>query len=673
LINSAKLIHFIKNLNMDGQARINILLEVRDRARAGMAAARNHINRNVAEIRSNIASLRGGTVNAFRSMVSSVPGLGTAIGMLKNPITIVVAAVTMLIGVYSKASAMAAQFDSAMRKANVTAQETGEGYRKMSADILEAAASSNMAGATQQAPEAFNKLISSGLTKDASLEALNPTLEAAKAGYTDVATVAKAAAATMSSSGANVTRTYDVLFATLNKGNAEFADIANYLPKIIPGAKDAGFELEQVAGAYAFLTAQGMNAEASSTGLMNVFKALKDNDIINGSKSKMGLKRLGIDVFDAQGKTKALVDVMEQLRGKMDGLNNDQKVKFLDQIGFDQEAGTAIASFTQNMDKLRDTVNFTTNSAGQLKAAIEAAGSPMDSWDQIGNRIDATFIQVGTTVNESLGSIGTWLAPIVDNVLPKLGSIFSGIWEVVSSIAEVIFAIPKAIIEWANKSELVSDIFSLIGTILTGLKDAIVWVADKISWLFDHTIKPILDAVEWLYGKIKGLFTEGAKESKAAAVEQYNAMSPDERDKMRYDDPKRFAEINQWVEDGKSQEQKDGEAAMLANDRKVWEEAMLADDAKRAAAKNLLATNRFNNTMKTGDKGGGKKKTDEKGVGISGGQQTRIININKVAMIEGDFISNHQDFANMSKSDIEKWLEQMFARFNANMAKSYSQ
>ncbi len=658
---------------MDGQARINILLEIRDRAKAGMAAAKNHINKNVADIKGRIASLKDGTVNAFRSMSSSVPGLGNAIGLLKNPITLVVAAVTILIGVYTKASAMAAQFDSAMRKANVTAQETGAGYRKMSADILEAAASSNMAGATQQAPEAFNKLISSGLTKDASLEALKPTLEAAKAGYTDVATVAKAAAATMSSSGANVTRTYDVLFATLNKGNAEFADIANYLPKIIPGAKDAGFELEQVAGAYAFLTAQGMNAEASSTGLMNVFKALKDNDIINGTNTKMGLKRLGIDVFDAQGKTKSLVDIMEQLRGKMDGLNNDQKVKFLAQIGFDQEAGTAIASFTQNMDKLRDTVNFTTNSAGQLKAAIEAAGSPMDSWDQIGNRIDATFIQVGTTVNQTLGSIGTWLAPIVDNVLPKMASIFSGIWEVVSSIGSAIMAIPKTMMEWANKSELVSDIFKAIGTVMGAIKDAIVFFADKISWIYEHTMKPIFDAIEWIYKKVKGWATESMNDARSAAAERFNAMTPQERENMRYNDPKRFAALSQAVQDSKSQAQKDGEAAMLANDRKGWEAGMAADDAKKAAAKNLLATSRFNTNMKSGDKGGGKKKGDEKGVGISGGQQTRIININKVAMIEGDFISNHQDFANMSKADIEKWLEQMFARFNANMAKSYSQ
>ena len=55
-----------------------------------------------------------------------------------------------------------------------------------------------------------------------------------------------------------------MLFATVNKGNAKFNDVAQYLPKIIPQAKAAGFALHETAGAWAYLTAQGMTARTKT-------------------------------------------------------------------------------------------------------------------------------------------------------------------------------------------------------------------------------------------------------------------------------------------------------------------------------------------------------------------------------------------------------------------------
>jgi TP901 family phage tail tape measure protein len=615
---------------MTGKGKVSVLLALENKLQKGMGNAKAYLKQNVADMQSKLDGLAS-------KVGSSFSNAGSILGKFAGTATVALAVITALAAGYSKAGQMAEEFDGQMRKANVTLQESSGDLKQTSGKVLGIAGNSKVKGATQQAPDAFNILVSSGMDKALALDTLKPTLEAAKAGFTDVAVVAKAAASTINSSGIqDATKVYDILFATLNKGNAEFQDIAQYLPKIIPGAKDAGFELQQVAGAFAFLTAQGQTAEASTTGLMNVFKSLKDNDIINGTNTKLGLKGLGIDIFDATGKTKSLVEIMTMLQGKVNGLTNEQRVRFFDQIGFDMEASTAIASMTQNMEKLKDTIDFTTNSGGQLGKAIEAAGSPMDSWVQMGNMTDETFIKVGQTVNETVGRLGEWLAPIAENILPKIGNLFSGIWTFVSKVGEMLFAVPKAIIEWANKSELVSDIFKGIEWVVKGVYDIIVWVVDKITWLYDHTLKPILDAVDWLYTKIKGGL---GFETKADAP-------------------------------AKTQAQIDGEKAMAATDAKYYADAQQKYDDKTTKIKGEKTFAMLN--KKQAFKTPAKKESTRQASGITGGQQTRYITINGLNLINGDFISKNPEFAQMNQQQLEQWLAGLFNRMMIGLGRSAS-
>ncbi|WP_407512895.1 hypothetical protein, partial [Elizabethkingia miricola] len=56
----------------------------------------------------------------------------------------------------------------------------------------------------EEIPKAFGRIISAGLDVNQSMQALEPTLRAAKAGFTDIETVASAGIATMMSSGKDI-------------------------------------------------------------------------------------------------------------------------------------------------------------------------------------------------------------------------------------------------------------------------------------------------------------------------------------------------------------------------------------------------------------------------------------------------------------------------------------
>lgn len=502
-----------------GIAKIQLLLELKNKLQRGMNVAKKYISDNVKEMKSKLSSLKNDHIEAFKSMRDEIPLFGRAMDILGNPYIRMIVGLTALVGVYMKASAMASQWDKSMAKANVTANLSKPELKALSDQILEIGARN--ATDLMQVPEAFNKIISAGLDVKTSLDTLEPTLQAAKAGFTDVETTAKAAVSVMNSSGImDANRVYDILFATLNKGNAEFADIAQYLPKIIPMARQAGLSLEQVAGAYAYLTAQGMSAENSATSLQNVFKALSDQQIIFGTNTKKGLQGLGIQVFDATGKMKPLLDIITQLRDKTAGMSDAKKVSFFDQIGFDMEAGTAIASMTQDVNKLKDIIDFTTNSTGQLKQAMENAKTSGDSWVIMGNQLNKTMIQIGQPVNETFAKLGEVLLPRVISGLLFVKDVFVLIWQGISPIIEYLGFVFKII------SDIIIATFKWIDA-MGLMKPVIIGLIATISPLLAAFIA-IVEGMKWIASRSQSI-VETAKQkagenNKKAADDAYTEM-----------------------------------------------------------------------------------------------------------------------------------------------------
>ncbi len=343
---------------------------------------------------------------AMDAISSKFPGVGNAIGMLTNPYMLAAAGAAAVVSVGYKATSMALDWQSGLAKVNVTAQLTQKELSGLSDQLLDIG-KQNIAP-IEQIPESFNKIISAGLDVKTSLDVLDPSLKAAKAGFADVGEVAKSAVAVMNSSGRDINTVYDVLFATLNKGNAEFPDIAQYLPKLIPMARNAGFALGETAGAWAYLTAQGQTSERATTLSQNAMKALADPDRIKA------FKQMGINLYDSTGKIKPLVNIIDQLATKTKGLSDLSRAKFFGKIGLDQEAAGLFASAPQDAEKFRQTIDFTTNSQGQLSEAYKNSMTPLDSWHQVTNLIKGNMIELGMKALPVITAIGEGVLDVIN-------------------------------------------------------------------------------------------------------------------------------------------------------------------------------------------------------------------------------------------------------------------
>lgn len=416
--------------------KLQLILEMKNQMSAGFKSAKQMVMKEVGEMKSSVKSLKQTTDDTMRgvghkisqwmggirdkvrteaasikdiigqTITNNVPGAGGLIDMIPGgKAALIAGGIGLITAAGIKATHMAAEWDKGMAKVNVTAQLQRKELRSLS-DEMKVIAGRN-AGVFEDVPVAFNKIISSGLDVNQSMKLLEPTLKAAKAGFTDVETVAGAAVSVMASSGLeDANRLYDILFATLNKGNAEFQDIATYLPKIIPMARQAGISLEETAGGMAYLTAQGFKAEAAATGLQNVFKSFSDGNFIKGFES------IGIKLFDAEGKMRGLMPIVADLKKAMAGLTDQQRLMKFDKIGLDQEASGALASMIQDYEKLGSIINFVTNSQGEFNNAIKNGETAMDGWEVSTNRL-----------KQSMTELGEVLLPLVDLFSRGVGGI----------------------------------------------------------------------------------------------------------------------------------------------------------------------------------------------------------------------------------------------------------
>lgn len=392
-------------------------------------------------LRDKLNGVKTAAKEAFAKLREDLPILDQAVKFLTNPIGAAVTTITAVGGAIKSAVTSAMDWQKGMAEINVTAGLTQTELAKLSDQMLDIGAQ-NVAP-LEEVPGAFNKIISAGLDAKTALASLDPTLKAAKAGFVDIETVAKAGTSVMNSAGVKdlvaendivdatgkvitkkgeviktaIEQVYDTLFATMQKGSASMSEIAAYLPTIVPTAKNAGVSLEQASGAFAFMTAQGVNAASAATLLNGAFNSLSNPKLLGNFKA------IGVEIYDADGKMRSMPEIVDALAKSLDGLSDSAKAEKLASLGLDQTSAQAFAVMTQSADKFRDTLDATANSTGALSESYKNSMTAADHWGIAINNIKKLLVQAGQFVLPLITKVGEWAADITANIVPALKSV----------------------------------------------------------------------------------------------------------------------------------------------------------------------------------------------------------------------------------------------------------
>jgi len=594
----------------NGVSKLQLLIDLKNKLKVGLDQAKNQVAKACGSMQGKLNAFKKSNIDLFNAIEDRVPGVGNAISMLTNPYILVTAAVLSAGAAVYKFTAMANKWHEGLAEINVTAGLTQSELSGLSDKLLEIGGR-NVAP-IEEVPAAFNRIISAGLDVKTSLDALEPTLRASKAGFTDIETTAMAAVSVMNSSGRSVTEVYDVLFETVKAGNANFKDIAQYLPKIIPMARNAGLALGETAGAYAFLTAQGQTSERATTLTQNAMKALADPDRI------AAFKKMGLNLYDAKGKIKPLVDIIDLLNKKTAGLSDLSRANFYGRLGMDSEAASFFAASTQDAGKLRRIIDEVTNSQGALGRAYTDSLTPLESWHKVQNAIKVEMIKIGDIFLPIVSKMGDKVLGFINyfkelwknselfrDSIKLLGVFFSHAINVSLIPLKLAFNIAKAV--WSFIVFMADEMSNLISK-FTGIEGG-------FTALYNH-IRPFL---MWIYDFVKQIGS--------ILVDVFSGKWGGLKDKITAFKMPDMADIRHRIE----------------------VENKPSGDFAGVPGANKPTTGNNNSSLLTGVQS------------IASGSQTKSITINIDSFIKG-FTPASESVNKMNKDELERWITEMFLR-----------
>ena len=233
---------------------------------------------------------------------------------------------------------------------------------------------------------------------------LSGALDLAASGNLSVADSAEAAATAMTQfglKGADVPHIADLLAAGAGKAQGEVSDMAAALNQSGLVASQFGISIEDTVGSLTAFAAAGLQGSDSGTSFKTMLQRLANPS----DEAANEMKRLGINVYDAQGQFVGMTSFAEQLKTKLGGLTDAQRNASLAIIGgadavrplnvLYKEGGAGISNWVSQV-----------NDAGY---AAETAGKRMDNlkgdFEQFTGSLQTGLIQSGSGANSLLRDI----------------------------------------------------------------------------------------------------------------------------------------------------------------------------------------------------------------------------------------------------------------------------
>jgi TP901 family phage tail tape measure protein len=257
-----------------------------------------------------------GTGDAERSVASlaaTLRNVGTTMSLaLSAP----------LAGLAAAGLVATAGFETSMNQLQVIAGATEAQMQSMQDAALELGAATSFSSG--EAAEGMLELAKAGLSTDQVLASIGGTLDLAAAGGLSVAQAAEISANALNTFGLNASeagRVADMLAAAANSSSVEVTDMAMGMQ--MAGAVFAANQvpIEDLSTAIALLGNNGIKGSDAGTSLKTMLMRLTAPT----DEAAAVMRRLGIQVYNADGSMRGFEDIVGQLESSTSGLTDEQR------------------------------------------------------------------------------------------------------------------------------------------------------------------------------------------------------------------------------------------------------------------------------------------------------------------------------------------------------------
>jgi TP901 family phage tail tape measure protein len=679
---------------MDGQAKVQLILELKDRLKTGLSEAKKKVNSTVSDMKGRLNSLKNEHVAAFTAMRNQIPLFGNAVAALGNPYTLIIGGLIALTAFFGSATKEAAAFNHeflAIKQLNLDkSQEQLNSYK----DTIKAVAFETGQTAIdttkafydiQSATGLFGKDVADITTKVGNYsiatgaklpDAVNQTVKAMKAFKLEV----KDIDALLESNA-----------KTVQVGITTFDELARVQTEFAGAAAGAGQSVDTANKIFAAFTSIAKDSNTAATMTKTAFEGLTQANTVKG------LQSIGVSLYDAQGNMRSLDTVLGEVSGKFRNMSSKQIDEVIAKIGGPEGLRNLFVKLKIGADDFFTTMQAYDNSAFNLEKALKNAKGDFTIMSQMAkNRLSVVMVEIGEKF------LPLWVAALekVNNVLSFVWKHFDTVWALARNITIAIGAAKVAMIAFniitgANPigmiilavGALVAGITLLIkrtegwGDVWKGIKLIVGAVISQIGLDFKNLWDGAVFGLEYLWLQFKafgqwvqGLFDNLGKAFSLALDGNFGAA------KEALTSPIKTAASDE-IERLKAERQKDVAAyhnASMENAKALMQGAKLVSNLRWKSQKEAEAEEEAANPFAADGAGGGSGSPALGGIGsgpvdkITGSaKQIKSINISIDSFVKGGINTENTTLQNMDASQLEQWFTEQFLRVIRNVETSY--
>lgn len=236
------------------------------------------------------------------------------------------------------------EFDKTMARVGAVSNASAEDLGRLRDKARELGASTVFSAS--QAAEGMTYLAMAGFKTDDMLKAMPGMLNLASAGQVDLANASDIAASMLNGFGleaSQINRVADTMVNTFANSSTDLQGLGETMKYVAPVAASMGVDLETVAAMAGKLGDNAIRGSQAGTAMRAVFTRL----VAPAKEGQKALYALGVSVKDAQGKVRAMPDVLKDIGSALQKLPQAAQAAIKKDI-FGQEAMSAAGILMNN-------------------------------------------------------------------------------------------------------------------------------------------------------------------------------------------------------------------------------------------------------------------------------------------------------------------------------------
>lgn len=344
-------------------------------------------------------------------------------------------------GLGIKAMQSFADFESGMREVNTMMGLSEDEFQAMSDQVR--ALAKDMGVDAVEATGALYQAISAGVPKENALTFLEVASKAAIGGVTDTETAVDGLTSVINAFKIPVEdaeKVADILFTTVKGGKTTFEELSASIFNVAPMAATAGVKFEEIAGALATMTKQGVPTSVATTQLRAAIQA-----IIKPSEAmRRAVMELGYESGQAMLQSMSFQDALTLLTQKAGGSTDVLGAMF----GSVEGLSSVLALTGENAAMFSQDVANAYNSAGaSVQAFDEINKSSSRQWSQLQSQLKDIVLEVGQKlipamkplmdiISKVIGKVSAWMDknPQLVQTILKIVAVVGGLMAVLGPL-----------------------------------------------------------------------------------------------------------------------------------------------------------------------------------------------------------------------------------------------